>query len=298
MRWLRTPETCFQALPGYPWTPNYLDGLPSAAEGRLHYLDVGTGPETFLCLHGNPAWSYLYRHMLPVLSGIGRVVVPDLFGFGRSDKPAQESDHRFDWHRSVLIETIERLDLRNVTLVVQDWGGILGLTLPMLFPDRIRGLVVMNTILATGESVPEGFLQWKAYANSTTDLDIGRLMLRSHPQLSPAEAAAYDAPFPDASYKAAIRAFPNLVPIHRDAPGAAISREARDYLSTHWTGRTFMAVGARDPVFGPAPMQALRKSIRGCPEPLVLEQAGHFVQEQGLPIAEAMTKAFHCVQQA
>jgi tRNA(adenine34) deaminase len=292
MNFLRTPDARFLDLPGYPWAPNYLSSLPCAPGGRLHYVEQGQGRDTYLCLHGNPAWSYLYRHMIPVFAREGRVIAPDLFGFGRSDKPALESAHSIDWHRQVLIDFIRQLDLRQITLVVQDWGGILGLTLPMEFPDRIRRLVVMNTALATGEDVPEGFLQWRAYAETQPDLAIGRLLRRGNPQLGAAEAAAYDAPYPDATYKAAIRRFPNLFPLQPDAPGAALSREARDFLSHHWTGASFMAVGAADPVFGLTHMQRLRTCIRGCPDPMVLPHAGHFVQEHGAVIAEAALAAW------
>jgi tRNA(adenine34) deaminase len=150
---LRTPEDCFASLPGYPWAPHYLNDLPSLAGLRLHYLDEGPAdaPVTWLCLHGNPAWSYLYRKMIPVFAAQGdRVVAPDLIGFGKSDKPKKDSFHSFSWHRQVLLEFIERLDLKNVVLVVQDWGGLLGLTLPMAAPQRYSGLLVMNTTLATG----------------------------------------------------------------------------------------------------------------------------------------------------
>ncbi|MGQ2979240.1 MAG: tRNA adenosine(34) deaminase TadA, partial [Polaromonas sp.] len=146
---LRTRDQAFDGLPGYPWQPNYLSDLPSLAGLRLHYLDEGQGGNgglTYLCLHGNPAWSYLYRKMIPVFLAAGhRVVAPDLIGFGKSDKPKKDSFHAFAGHRQILLELVERLDLRNIVLVVQDWGGLLGLTLPMAAPQRYRGLLVMNT---------------------------------------------------------------------------------------------------------------------------------------------------------
>ena len=151
---LRTPEDRFAGIPDYPWQPRYLSDLPSLAGLRMHYLDEG-GPGaglTWLCLHGNPAWSYLYRKMIPVFLAAGhRVVAPDLIGFGRSDKPKKESAHSFGWHRQVLLEMVERLDLRQVVLVVQDWGGLLGLTLPMAAEARYCGLLAMNTTLGTGD---------------------------------------------------------------------------------------------------------------------------------------------------
>ncbi|HXD41825.1 MAG TPA: tRNA adenosine(34) deaminase TadA, partial [Ramlibacter sp.] len=152
---LRTPDQAFADLPGYPWQPRYIADLPSLAGLRMHYLDEGPrdGRITWLCLHGNPAWSYLYRKMIPVFLAAGdRVVAPDMVGFGRSDKPKRDAAHSFGWHRQVLLELVERLDLRNVVLVVQDWGGLLGLTLPMAAPQRYVGLLAMNTTLGTGDT--------------------------------------------------------------------------------------------------------------------------------------------------
>ena len=286
---LRTPEARFRDLPGYPWAPHYVDDLPALAGLRLHYLDEGPrdAPRTWLCLHGNPAWSYVYRRMIPVFLAAGdRVVAPDLVGFGRSDKPKRESAHGFEWHRQVLLEFVERLDLRDIVLVVQDWGGLLGLTLPMEDPQRYAGLLVMNTMLGTGDApLSPGFLAWREMCAKKPDFDVGRLFARGNPHLAPAECAAYDAPFPDAGHRAALRAFPPMVPDAPDANGAAVSRQARAFLSTQWSGRTMMAVGAQDPVLGLPVMEALRAQIRGCPPPLVLPQAGHFVQEHGEAVA-------------
>jgi pimeloyl-ACP methyl ester carboxylesterase len=175
--------------------------------------------------------------------------------------------------------------------VVQDWGGILGLTLPMAQPERYTRLLVMNTALGLGE-VGEGFRQWRAYSNSQPDMAIGRLFQRGNPQLTPAEAAAYDAPFPDARHKAGVRRFPNLVPDGADAPGAGTSRQAAHFWSTQWQGDSFMAIGMQDPVLGPPVMHALRKLIRGCPEPMEVAEGGHFVQEHGGPIATAALHHF------
>lgn len=286
---LRTPDERFRDLPGYPWAPHYVNDLPALAGLRMHYLDEGPrdAPLTWLCLHGNPAWSYLYRHMIPVFLAAGdRVVAPDLVGFGKSDKPKREASHGFEWHRQVLLELLERLDLRDVVLVVQDWGGLLGLTLPMDDPERYRGLLVMNTALGTGDApLSPGFLAWREMCAKNPGFGVGRLFARGNPHLTEAECAAYDAPFPDAGHRAALRAFPPMVPDHPEADGAAVSRRAREFLSTQWSGRTMMAVGAQDPVLGVPVMEALRASLRGCPEPMVLPQAGHFVQEHGAAIA-------------
>ena len=307
---LRTPDTAFAALPGYPWVPRYVSDLPSLAGLRMHYLDEGplaehpphtaphttplTTPLTWLCLHGNPSWSYLYRHMVPKFLAAGdRVVAPDLIGFGKSDKPKKEAIHQFDWHRQVLLELVERLDLRHVVLVVQDWGGILGLTLPMAMPERFDGLLAMNTVLATGdEPLPAGFVDWRAMCRDKPLYGVGRLMARGNPHLAPAECAAYDAPFPDRGYRAALRAFPERVPASADDPGAAVSRAARDFWQQQWQGRSLMVVGAQDPVLGLPTMRALQQRIAGCPEPVVLPHAGHFVPEHGEAIAARAVEYF------
>jgi haloalkane dehalogenase len=235
---------------------------------------------------------YLYRHMLPVFARAGlRVVAPDLLGFGRSDKPRRESEHTWALHRSSLLSLIDELDLRNVMLVVQDWGGLFGLTLPMERPDRFTRLLVMNTTLAQGE-LTEGFRQWRAYSNSQPDLAVGKLFRRGKPDMSAAEAAGYDAPFPDATYKAALRAFPNLVPEGGQAQGAAISQRAAAFWREQWQGASFMAIGMQDPVLGFETMNALRRQINGCPAPLEVAAAGHFVPEWGSDIARAALQHF------
>jgi len=257
---------------------------------RVHYLDEGPADAaaTWLCLHGQPTWSYLYRKMIPVFLKAGhRVVAPDFVGFGRSDKPTDESVYTFDFHRAMLLSLLDRLDLRNVRLVCQDWGGLLGLTLPMSRPDRFSALLVMNTALGTGDvPLTEGFLAWRDYVRKRPDFDVADLMSRSTPGLSPAEAAAYGAPFPDASYKAGVRRFPELVPDHPDAPGAALSRQARAWWKEEWQGRSLMAIGMTDPVLGAPVMRHLHRIIRNCPAPIEVPEAGHFVQEWGAPIAK------------
>ena len=232
--------------------------------------------------------------MIPGFLAAGmRVVAPDLFGFGRSDKPLQDSVYTFDFHRGALMALIERLALKDMTLVCQDWGGLLGLTIPMDMADRFARLIVRNTSLGTGD-VPlgEGFLAWRAFNNRSPDMAVGALMKRGVAGLSDEEAAAYDAPFPDARYKAGVRRFPNLVPDSPDAPGAALSRRARDFWTKEWSGQSFIAIGMKDPVLGPPVMNALRKTIRNCPPPLELADAGHFTQEAGAVIVEKAMAAF------
>jgi len=283
---LRTPDENFASLPDWPFAPRYLeraDGL------RLHHVDEGPrdAARTWLCLHGQPTWSYLYRRMIPVFLAAGdRVVAPDFLGFGRSDKPRDEAAYTFDFHRATLLELIDTLDLRDIVLVVQDWGGLIGLTLPMAAPERYRSLLVMNTTLGTGDvPLSKGFLDWRAFSNSRPDMDVAGLMKRACPHLTAAEAAAYGAPFSDAGYKAGVRRFPNLVPDRPDAPGAALSREARAFWRERWTGPSLMAVGMQDPVLGPPVMRDLHALIHGCPPPVEIADGGHFLQEWGEPIA-------------
>nr|WP_256440963.1 tRNA adenosine(34) deaminase TadA [Rhodoferax sp. AJA081-3] len=293
---LRTPDAPFADLPGYPWTPHYLSDLPALDGLRMHYLDEGPtdAARTYLCLHGNPAWSYLYRKMIPVFLQAGqRVVAPDLIGFGKSDKLKKESAHTFSFHRQTLLDLVQRLDLQRIVLVVQDWGGLLGLTLPMEMPQRFEGLLVMNTTLATGDQpLSPGFLAWREMCAKNPGYDIARLFARGNPQLSAAECAAYAAPFPDKGHRAATRAFPAMVPDNPEADGAALSRAARNFWQTQWQGPTLMAIGMQDPVLGHASMAELRRSLRGCPEPLCVEEGGHFLQEMGEPIAKAAERFF------
>jgi len=286
---LRTPEERFANLPGFPWAPHYIEWRSL----RAHVLDEGPrDARVLLALHGEPTWSYLYRRMIPPFLAAGyRVVAPDFIGFGRSDKPGDDAFYTFDMHREFLLDLVARLDLERITLAVQDWGGLLGLTLPLESPGRYERLLVMNTALGTGD-VPlgEGFVAWRAYVAKTPDLDCGKLIGRACPHLSAAEAAAYEAPFPDARFKAGVRRFPSLVPDRPDAEGAALSRKARDWWKSEWKGEAFMAIGATDPVLGPRVMNALRKMIRNCPEPYVHAEGGHFLQEWGEGVAQAALK--------
>jgi tRNA(adenine34) deaminase len=308
---VRTPDARFENLPGYPWPPRYISDSPSLDGLRMHYLDVppskgrvGNGSSvpanrgralTYVCLHGNPAWSYLYRKMIPVFAEAGhRVLAPDLIGFGKSDKPKKEAAHSFSWHRQVLLEWVDRLDLRNIVLVVQDWGGLLGLTLPMASPERFAGLLVMNTMLATAQKpLSAGFLAWRDMCTKNPEFDVARLFARGNPQMSPQECAAYMAPFPDAGHRAALRRFAPMVPELPADDGAAVSRQAEQFWQTQWRGQTLMAIGAQDPVLGPPVMATLQQRIHACPEALVLPHAGHFVPEHGEAIARVAVGHFH-----
>lgn len=296
---LRTPDDRFAHLPGYAFAPHYVDDLRGYEGLRVHYLDergADDGPEagaTFLCLHGQPSWSYLYRKMIPVFTAAGgRAVAPDLLGFGRSDKPVDEAAYSFGFHRDMLAALVERLDLTNVTLVCQDWGGILGLALVPDMARRFTRLIVMNTAIPVGESPGPGFEAWKAFNRTQPDLDLAALFQRSDPAIGDAEAEAYAAPYPDARYKAGVRAFPELVPVTPEMPGAAEGQRARRFWADEWAGESFMAIGMKDPVLGPPAMHALRAMIRGCPAPIEIAEGGHFVQEHGEGIARAALANF------
>jgi haloalkane dehalogenase len=290
---LRTPDGDFAAVPDFPYPPKYVSDLTGFAGLRMAYADVGpVDAPVVLCLHGEPSWSFLYRKMIPVFLDAGyRVIAPDFYGFGRSDKPIDDATYTWDFHRDSLTAFIDHLGLRQVTLVVQDWGGALGLTLPVTHPDLVARLLIMNTALATGTMPGPGFLAWRDYVANTPDLSITDLFARAEPTLSETEAAAYGAPFPDARYKAGVRRFPQLIATEPDAPGAGIARQAVQFWSTEWHGPSFMAIGIDDPILGPEVMERMRSVINGCPEPMQVE-AGHFVQEAGGPIAKAALAAW------
>ena len=294
---LRTPDHRFTDLPDFPYAPHYLDDLAGCQGLRCAYIDEGPADaaNVFLCLHGEPTWSFLYRRMAPVfLESGGRVVAPDFFGFGRSDKPVEEAAYGFHFHRNHILRLVERLDLRRITLVGQDWGGLIGLTLPVDegFRARLARLIVMNTTLAIGASPSDGFLAWRAFAKGNPDFDVAALMQRGNPRLTAAEAAAYGAPYPDTRYQAGVRAFPERVMTEPGMEGVAESLAAERFWSRDWTGQSFMAVGEKDPVLGPPVMARLRAVIAGCPEPMLVPDAGHFVQEWGAPVAEAALRSF------
>lgn len=294
---LRTPDERFAAIPDFDYPVGYADDLPGYEGLQAAWIDTGPADaeKTFLCLHGEPSWSFLYRKMVPHFTATGaRVVCPDFFGFGRSDKPTELDTYSFDFHRDHILALVERLDLQNITLVVQDWGGLIGLTLPVDegFKKRLSRLLVMNTALGLGETPGEGFDGWKNFALNTPEFLAGKIIASGTPQLTDAEIAAYDAPYPDANYQAGARKFPALVPVSPDMDGVQISKQAAEFWTKEWNGPSFMAVGDADPVLGPPQMAKLRTLINGCPEPLLVEGGGHFVQEWGDVVAPAALASF------
>ncbi len=291
---LRTPDERFAELPGYSFDPHYVE-IPDGDGGRLRMHHVEAGPtdgEVILCLHGEPSWSYLYRKMLPLFAAAGcRAVAPDLVGFGRSDKPTERSVYTYQQHLDWLQAWLDAVDLRDITLVCQDWGGLLGLRLATADPERFSRLVVANTFLPTGDRPPsEAFEQWKEYSQKTKRFPIGELFQRScSDDLPPEVVAAYDAPFPDETYKAGVRQFPMLVPVTPDDPAAQANREAWQVLR-QWEKPVLTAFSDGDPIMrgGDKIFQKLVPGTVGQPH-TTIEGAGHFLQEdRGEELAAAV----------
>ncbi len=284
MRTLRTPDERFEDLSGWGWEPHYAEVGEDGARVRMAFIDEGPAhARPVLLLHGEPSWSYLYRKMVPPLLGAGlRVIAPDLIGFGRSDKPAALEDYTYARHLRWLTDlVVGHLELRDAVLFCQDWGGLLGLRLVAEHPERFAAVVASNTMLPTGDHDPgEAFRAWREFSRTAKGFDVGRIIDGgSTVELSQAELAAYDAPFPDDSYKAGARQFPSLVPITPDDPEAAPNRAAWEVLS-RWEKPFVCAFGDSDPITGGAD-RVLRKLIPGAAgQPHVrIEGAAHFSQE-------------------
>jgi len=284
MKVLRTPDERFDGLPGYSFAPHYLD-VPSGDGDtlRVHYLDEGPADGLpVLLLHGEPSWSYLYRTMIPVLTGAGlRAIAPDLVGFGRSDKPAARGDYTYQRHVDWMTSVLEALDLADATLVGQDWGGLIGLRLVAENPDRFARVVAANTFLPTGDRNPgDAFLAWQKFSQETPEFPVGRIVNGGcTTDLSDAVIAAYDAPFPDETYKEGARQFPVLVPTTPDDPASEANRKAWEVLG-EWTKPFLCAFSDRDPITAGADA-VLRADIpgtKGQPH-TVIEGGGHFLQE-------------------
>jgi haloalkane dehalogenase len=271
---LRTPDERFQNLPDFSFEPHYteVEGL------RMAFVEWGAG-DPILCLHGEPTWSFLYRHMIPVLAARGRVIAPDLIGFGRSDKPIAANAYSYKSQARWVRKFIESLDLRNITLVCQDWGGLLGLRVLSEIPARFRRLVAMNTGISDGRGATPAFLKWRGFSQRITELDVASLMRRSviRRQLTPTEAAAYQAPYPSAEYQTAALVFPRLVPVRPDHPGAFENRRAIERLK-QLDIPVLLPWGLEDAITLPAE-RMLRKIFRNVATELPVPGAGHFVQE-------------------
>ncbi len=285
----RTPDERFQNLPGYGFAPNYveIDGL------RLHYLDEG--PKTgvpIVCFHGEPSWAYLYRKMVvPFVEAGHRVIVPDYAGFGRSDKPTDRGWYTYDRHSALVTRLLGGLDLRDAIVVVQDWGGAIGLRWAVENADRVAALSISNTGLFTGR-VSKGFLAWRAFAEKNPDLPVGFVIQSATAtELSDDVIAAYDAPFPNAESKAGAAQFPLLVPTSEDAAGADVMRAIADQLS-RWEKPALVAFSDQDQIFPyPKAGQVFCDLIPTAEEQVRIDGASHFLQEdRGERLAEEVLK--------
>lgn len=284
MEVLRTPDERFAGLSGWPYRPRYVD-VPDGEGGelRVHYVDEGpAGGEPVLLLHGEPSWSYLYRHVIPVLVGAGlRAVAPDLVGFGRSDKPAARSDYTYERHVGWMQAAVERLDLTGITLVAQDWGGLIGLRLVAEDPDRFARVVAANTFLPTGDHDPgPAFRAWQRYSQEIPDFHVGGIVNGGcFTDLAAEVVAGYDAPFPDERFEAGARQFPLLVPTTPDDPASTANRAAWEVL-TRWDKPFLTAFSDSDPITAGAD-RVLQKLIPGAAGQAhtTVTGAGHFLQE-------------------
>ena len=279
MKVLRTPDERFRDLPGYPFAPHYVE----LSQGlRVHAVDEGPRDGApVLLLHGEPSWSYLYRKMVPPLAAAGlRAVAPDLVGFGRSDKPAALEDYSYQRHVAWMAEWLERMDLRGVTLVCQDWGSLIGLRLAAEHPERFARIVVANGYLPTArQGVPFAFHLWRAFATWSPVFPVGRIVATGCVRKLPPEvAAAYDAPFPSRAYQAGARAFPALVPTREDDPAVPANRAAWDALG-RWEKPFLTLFGKNDPILGRADVPLQRQVPGAKGQPHERFWGGHFVQE-------------------
>lgn len=293
MEVLRTPDECFENLPGFDFEPHYLQvDDTEGGELRVHYLDEGPrdAAETVLMLHGEPSWCYLYRKMIPRVADAGhRVIAPDLPGFGRSDKPAHREDYTYQRHVDWMQSVLDQLDLNNITLVCQDWGGLIGLRLVAANPERFARVVAGNTMLPNGEHHPgDAFLKWRQFSQDTPSFPVGKIVQSGSATELPEEViAAYDAPFPDESYKEGARQFPVLVPITPDDPAAEPNKRAWETLM-EWDKPFLTAFSDKDPITAGGE-KVLQKLIPGAADQLhtTIENGGHFLQEdQGEALAD------------
>lgn len=294
MNIVRTPDSRFDALPDFPFEPHYAevptldDTDPAGSTLRVAYLDEGpSDAAAVLLMHGEPSWSFLYRHMIPVLVGRGhRVIAPDLVGFGRSDKPAEQSDYTYarhvEWMRQVVVD---HLDLHDVTFFGQDWGGLVGLRIVAAAPERFARLVVGNTGLPEGTGrITKAFLAWQKFSQEVEDFPVGGIINGGcTTNLSPEVIAAYDAPFPDDSYKAGARIFPTLVPTTPDDPGGILNQAAWKVLESY-DRPVLCTFSDRDPIThgGDKPFLQRIPGAAGQPH-TTIEGGGHFLQEDKGP---------------
>ena len=291
MKSLRTPDACFENLPDFPFAPNYidLDGM------RMHYVEEGPPDgETVLLLHGEPSWSYLYRHMIPPLASAGfRVIAPDLIGFGRSDKPSRKADYTYAGHVDWVRRFVESLDLDGINLFCQDWGSLIGLRVAAANEPRFARIALGNGGLPSGDqTMPDAFMKWRMFALHSPYFPIGKIIQRgTTTNLEDAVVAAYDAPFPSRKYKAGARMFPALVPITPDDPASEANRAAWAKFG-EWEKPFLTCFSDKDPITrgGDRIWHKQVPGARGQPH-TTIENAGHFLQEdKGPELADLMIR--------
>ena len=283
MKALRTPDARFENLPDYPFEPHYVD----IAGLRMHYVDEGSADaKPVLLLHGEPSWSYLYRHMIPPLANAGmRVIAPDLIGFGRSDKPCKKDDYTYAAHVDWMRQFVESLDLNDITLFCQDWGSLIGLRVAAENEHRFSRIALGNGGLPTGDQqMPDAFIKWRTFALHSPYFPIGKLIQKAtRSELSDEIVAAYDAPFPSRKYKAGARKFPALVPITPDDPASDASRAAWKTFG-EWEKPFLTCFSDKDPITrgGDKVWQQHVPGAQGQPH-TTIKNAGHFLQEDKGP---------------
>ena len=291
MKTIRTPDDRFDDLPGFPYAPNYAEVSADGTDGatlRVHYLDEGPADaDPIVLMHGEPTWSYLYRHMIgPLVDAGHRVIAPDMVGFGRSDKPTEQGDHSYARHVEWMTGLVfDHLDLRHITLFCQDWGGLIGLRLVAAEPDRFDRVVVGNTGLPTGHGAPsEAFLAWQSFSQSADDVPVGAIIgAGCTTELSADVVAAYDAPFPDDAFKAGPRVMPALVPTSTADPASAANIAAWEVLGS-FERPLLTAFSDGDPITagGAAPFESKVPGAQG-QQHSVIKGGGHFLQEDRGP---------------
>lgn len=277
MKSILTPEACFDGIKDFPYQANYVDynGL------KMHYIDEGDkNGEVILALHGEPTWSYLYRKFIPVLSPKYRFIAPDLIGFGKSEKLLYMKDYTYTFHYNSVKNLIDKLQLKDITLVVQDWGGLIGLGVLGEFPDLFKRVVILNTALADGRKLPLSFKAWQAFARYHPDLPMGGIVRKACARpVSDEVVAAYNAPFPEKKYKAGARIFPSLAPNDKKADGVLQMNRAAGVLS-EWKKPAIVLFSDKDEILGKMVhffykiMPAAHQQKR-----ITIENAGHFLQE-------------------
>ncbi len=286
-------------LPDFPYEAKYekdIGGFEEYKDMRMAYIDAGNSDSeiTFLMLHGSPTWSYMWRHFIKEIEKLNyRAVAFDMPGFGRSDKPDDESAYTFDSMRESIICMIKRLELKNIVLVVHEWGGFLGLTIPMDMPELFDGIIIHNTTLATGNNLmSDSYKDWRQYIKDNPDLNVRAVMARTNKILSLKECNNYHAPFEDYDSKVALRTMPKIFPNDQKKAGAEISQRAQDWFSNDFDGLALSVSGMRDPLFPQDALNRFFDSIKGIHKLPGVDNAGHFLPEWAMEYGEQLIKKY------